>query len=1262
MKKYLLSLGTFIGSVGLFAQSLPSLEWTTQSGSTLNDVGVAVTSDFNGNVYTTGYFAGTADFDPGSGTANLSTDPVEYNIFIQKLDSTGAYQWAHQIGSPYETDIPQAIKTDANGNVLITGRFRWTVDFNPGSGTANLTSQGTWGIPGSYDDIFVLKLDSLGNYVWAVRAGGLQGDRANDMIIDANNNIITTGLFKGSNIDFDPGVGNAYPLDFGNNDIFIYKLNASGTYQWVKSYGSTANDQGNALVQDSQGNIYVVGTYSAAIDFEPTNPSNIPNANSGGTDIFILKLNSLGNFIWAKTIGGTGADNAYSVKVDGNDDVYVTGNFTGTVDFDPSTSTQNLISSGDLDNFVLKLTSAGNFVWAKKFGGTGQDVARDLAVQPSGNSIVSGYFSGSSDFNPGSATNTLTSNGGRDIFQLYLDNNGNYLNAFSMGSTANDAAFDMYQNSAGNIYTTGYFGGSMDFDPSSSTSTFTNFGNSDVYTQKTFQCIPSAATQTITSCGSYTWIDGNTYTTSNNTATHTLVNAAGCDSIITLNLTINATSNTIDVINACNSYTWIDGNTYTASNNSATHTLTNSAGCDSIVTLDLTILQSTTATDAVTACDSYTWIDGNTYTSSNNSATDTLVNSVGCDSIVTLDLTILYSTAFTDVITACDTFTWIDGNTYSSSNNTATHTLTNAVGCDSLVTLDLTILNSTYHTDVITACDSYTWIDGNTYTTSNNLAVDTLTNAVGCDSIVTLNLTILNSTTYTDIITACDNYTWIDGNTYTASNNTATHTLTNSVGCDSVVTLDLTVNYTTTYTDVQTACYSYTWIDGVTYYSNNNFATHTLTNVLGCDSIVTLDLSILNTYYTDIITACDSYTWIDGNTYTASNNTAVDTLVNSAGCDSVVFLDLTINYSSSYTDVISACDSYTWIDGNTYTTSNNTATHTLTNAVGCDSIVTLDLTMNYSTSYTDVITACDNYMWIDGATYTSSNNTATHTLTNSVGCDSVVTLDLTILNSTTYTDVISACESYTWIDGNTYFTSNNTATYVVTNSIGCDSIIQLDLTINRAYNLVDEVYACNSYTWVDGVTYTSSNNTAVVNLTSQYGCDSTVTLNLTLGTLEVTTQFVANQTLEASVVGNYDRFEWVSCLDNGGYASVVGDTFSTFTPEFSGEYAVMVFNDEGCIDTSDCKSIIGTGIETGFLSNSISLYPNPNSGEFTVQFENQVDDVTVTIYSINGQEVYRKQARSTSMVDVQFEGARGLYMCRISLANGESKLVKLVVD
>ena len=146
---------------------------------------------------------------------------------------------------------------------------------------------------------------------------------------------------------------------------------------------------------------------------------------------------------------------------------------------------------------------------------------------------------------------------------------------------------------------------------------------------------------------------------------------------------------------------------------------------------------------------------------------------------------------------------------------------------------------------------------------------------------------------------------------------------------------------------------------------------------------------------TDTVVACDSYTWIDGITYTSSNNSATYILTNTANCDSVVTLNLTINYSNTGTETVVACDSYTWIDGITYTSSNNSATFILTNIANCDSIVTLNLTINSNTG-TDTIVACDSYTWIDGVIYTSSNDSATYNLTNASGCDSVVTLNLEI--------------------------------------------------------------------------------------------------------------------------------------------------------------------------------------------------------------------------------------------------------------------------
>ena len=356
---------------------------------------------------------------------------------------------------------------------------------------------------------------------------------------------------------------------------------------------------------------------------------------------------------------------------------------------------------------------------------------------------------------------------------------------------------------------------------------------------------------------------------------------------------------------------------------------------------------------------------------------------------------------------------------------------------------------------------------------------------------------------------------------------------------------------------------------------------------------------------TDIQSTCDSYTWIDGNTYTSSNNTATHTLTNAAGCDSVVTLDLTITNSTSGTDIQSTCDSYTWIDGNTYTSSNNSATHTLTNAAGCDSVVTLDLTITNSTSGTDIQSACNSYTWIDGNTYTSSNNTATHTLTNTAGCDSVVTLDLTITNSTSGTDQQTACKSFTWIDGNTYTTTNNTATHTLTNAVGCDSVVTLDLTINSISDLS---------TSTSGVTITANNTGA--------------------------------------------SYQWLDCDD--GYAVIPGETGQSFTASANGNYAVELTENE-CLDTSACVSISNVGIIENSFGNAFTVYPNPTDGNFSIDLGSVYEKTQVSIIDASGRVVFSKAITQSQVIPLSIEESAGVYLVTI-LAGKNKALVRLIKE
>jgi len=774
MKKVLLLLLLMVNVISIGYTQDIGFDWVeAMGGSSSDDVGKSIDTDENGNVYTTGTFKGTVDFDPSpSNVQNLTAVGLK-DIYIQKLDSSGQLLWVKQVGG-INDDESSSLKVDANGNVYIIGFFRDTVDFDPDIAIQqNLASVGG-------TDIFIQKLDSNGNLVWVKQMGGTSFNRGLSIALDLSGNLYATGYFIGT-VDFDPNpTTQNLVTSLGSQDFFIQKLDVNGNLVWVKQIGGSNSDVANAIATDKDGNVYTTGYFRGTADFDPSGSVFNLTSVSSDPDIFVHKLDSNGNFVWAKGMGGNGDEKGNAITVDQHGAIYTTGYFRRTVDFDPGTGsfllTAPTIQQANI--FIQKLDNNGSFVWAKQMGNNGEDIAFSITTDKDNHIYATGHFEQTVDFDPGVDTFNLTSNGVEDIFIQKLDSSGNFIWARNIGGASSDYGNSITVDMCKNVYTTGFYKLTVDFDfDTIGVQTQVSSGSEDIYVLK-LKAINNFLTgvDVQTACDSYTWIDGNVYTASNNTATDTLRNSAGCDSIVTLNLTINNASTGTDAQTACDSYTWIDGNVYTASNNTATHTLTNVVGCDSVVTLNLTINNASTGTDAQTACDSYTWIDGNVYTVSNNTATHTLTNAVGCDSVVTLNLTINNASTGTDAQTACDSYTWIDGNVYTASNNTATHTLTNAVGCDSVVTLNLTINNASTGTDAQTACDSYTWIDGNVYTASNNTATHTLTNAAGCDSVVTLNL-ILNTvdTTISQnglTLTANQNggtYQWIDCNNGNAS-------------------------------------------------------------------------------------------------------------------------------------------------------------------------------------------------------------------------------------------------------------------------------------------------------------------------------------------------------------------------------------------------------------------------------------------------------------------------------------------------------------
>ncbi len=609
----------FMSSASVFAQD-QQFDWAICSGNTQKDIGTSITTDPDGNVITTGRFHGTVDFDPGPNTFNL-THTISNATFIQKLDSNGNFIWAKMIEniSPIQNSnisYGTSVTTDSNGAVYVTGGFRGTIDLNPGPKVYSASST-----TDNYTDVFVMKLSPSGIFRWAKTAGGNLNDEAASITCDENKNVYVTGVYA-DQINFEQNDSTTLHTSIGPRSAFVVKLKTNGDYLWSKSFsGQSSIVVGNGITVDTANNVYTIGTFSGNIDFDPS--GSVFNLRSPGypvkDQVFVQKLDANGDFVWVKSIGGTNEDKATSITCDQKGDLYCTGYFWGTSDFDPSQNTYNLSATGSSDIFIEKLTGNGDFLWAKAFGSIHEDAGMDITVDGLGHVYTTGYFTNTVDFDPDTTNSfSLSSLGERDIFIEKLDTSGQFVWAKAMGNGVgqlshekDDEGRSIAADAFGNIYTTGFFQEKTDFDPASAIYNLTSAGDNDVFIQKLKPCTTKYGIDTVIACGSFTWIDGITYTSSNNTATHTITNGAitGCDSIVTLNLLMNVTiEETVD-IEACFDFYWpLTGEFYA---HSGTYQGVGSTknGCDSIVTLNLTIHEQY-AYDTICAGEKYIWENG----------------------------------------------------------------------------------------------------------------------------------------------------------------------------------------------------------------------------------------------------------------------------------------------------------------------------------------------------------------------------------------------------------------------------------------------------------------------------------------------------------------------------------------------------------------------------------------------------------------------------------------------------------------------------
>jgi hypothetical protein len=644
--------------------------WGHGMGSNVGDAGTAIATDAAGNVYVTGRFNGTVDFDRGPGTSELISNGGR-DVFVVKYDPEGQFLWGGSMGNNSSSlhDDGASIAVDDSGNVYVAGFFSGKVDFDFGPDTAFLTAPT---VSSRYNGMFLAKYDSAGNYIWAKGITGINRPINSGyyvITLDGKGNLYMAGVYTSTApVDFDPGPGTT-ELPIANSDIFFARYTTDGDLVWVEKLTSSSSDLLTGIATDPLGNFYVTGQFGSttaqSMDFDP-GPDPAILTTTGNADLFVASYDSDGNYRWAFPVGGKFVDYGNAIAVDGAGFVYVTGMFRDSADFDPGPDTVLITSAISTNHtFIAKYDSLGNYVWAKKMPGSNSE-GLGISLDANANVYMTGSFSGTVDFDPGTGTADLTSQGSTDVVIAKYDSSGNYITARHMGGTGADLPAGIAATAEGNVYYTGSFSSTATFNPGDPVPvTATSAGGIDIFIAKA-GCAHATDYKHIT-CDSSYLLNGISYNATGR-YTQRYTNVAGCDSLVHLDLTINYQPPVHLYETTCDSFVY-DNQIYRQTGDYP-HTFISMTGCDSMVILHLSVNTSDT-TLVITACDSFS-LNGTSYTSS-GTYTQTLQNAAGCDSLVTLDLTINNAPEASVVQTgsllaagSADEYQWLDcgnGNT-----------------------------------------------------------------------------------------------------------------------------------------------------------------------------------------------------------------------------------------------------------------------------------------------------------------------------------------------------------------------------------------------------------------------------------------------------------------------------------------------------------------------------------------------------------------------------------------------------------------------
>ncbi len=409
--------------------------WMQKAGGTTIDEAYGISSDGSGNTYTTGYFSGSATF----GATTLNTSGIS-DVFIAKTDNAGNFIWAVKAGGAGSCR-GLAIKADAAGNSYVTGFYYGSATF----GTHTITAAGL-------QDVFIAKYDNLGNVVWVVSAGGTLSDVGNAITVDNGGNVIVTGEFAGT------ATFGAFNLtsDKNNVNVFTTELDANGNFLWAQMGYGPHTDRGLGVGADASGNVYVTGQFTDTITFGSIHKSSLYNA------IFLIKYNSSGQEQWFTMAGGGSMNIANGIALDNNSNIYLTGDFTGTLSFfaSPTVTLSNTYANRI---FVAKYDGTGKLLFDVSDGSSSAVTSKAISLDASGNAYITGNFecrfnSYADQYGQG----VFNSVGTWDIFVAeYGAAAGAWQWSRQIGGHKDNLAYGISVDGSGDVYTAGSFNQDM---------------------------------------------------------------------------------------------------------------------------------------------------------------------------------------------------------------------------------------------------------------------------------------------------------------------------------------------------------------------------------------------------------------------------------------------------------------------------------------------------------------------------------------------------------------------------------------------------------------------------------------------------------------------------------------------------------------------------------------------------------------------------------------------------------------------------------